>query len=165
MLSGEPGPPGLSAGVGEVGSAAGCSADLARETSRMRSKVGESDGAAVAERDVAVIGGEGLQWSIETDQFRLHQLDEEVGGKDFAQRAEPEERVGGGSLMGIRVGFAEGCDGCLLVADDHEDEASGTGPEEEVLPESLGRLYSRESLGGGRDGQESEAEETAKHGA
>ena len=37
--------------------------------------------------------------------------------------------------------------------------------EEEVLSEGLGRLYRRKSLSSGRDGQESEAEEMAKHGA
>jgi hypothetical protein len=102
-------------------------------------QIGDGDGTDVfghnsARRSIA------LEWIVEPQGFVRDGFSENVGGKDLCERAEPQQRIRGGKLMGVGRGFAVSVEKDLIVANDVENHTGGAGLNQEVCAESVNGL-------------------------
>jgi hypothetical protein len=102
-------------------------------------QIGERDGTDAfghnsARRSIA------LERIVEPQGLVRDEFSENVGGKDLCERAEPQQRILGGKLMGVGRGFAVSVEEHLIVANDDENHTGGAGLNEEVCAESVNGL-------------------------
>jgi hypothetical protein len=91
----------------------------------VRGKFFERDG-LLAQRHKDVFGRITLERVVEPDDLLLDEFGEHVGGEDLGERAETENRIGGGGNGGVGSGFAVALKEGAVVADndyDHSDRA------------------------------------------
>ena len=84
--------------------------------------------------------GVALERVVEPHGLVGDEFGEDVGGEDLGERAEPQQRILGGDLMGVGRGLAVSADEDLIVANDDENHTGGAGLEEEVCAESADGL-------------------------
>jgi hypothetical protein len=94
-----------------------------------------------------------LERIVEPHGLVRDEFGEDVSGKDFCERAEPQQRLLGGKLMGVGRGLAVSAEKYLMVANDDENHAGGTGLKEEICAESASRLEVEERCWGRRLGE------------
>jgi hypothetical protein len=66
---------------------------------------------------------EALERIVEAHGIVCDEFGENVGGKDFCERAEAEQRVLGGKLVGVGRGLTVSAEKNLIVANDNENHA------------------------------------------
>jgi hypothetical protein len=163
----QPAPAGAVVGEGEMRCALWSAAQFSREAGRVRRQIGERDGLDAFGHN-RVGWGEALKRIVEAHGLVRDEFDEDVGGKDFCKRTEPQQRVLRGKLMGVGCGLAVSVEKDLIAANDDENHTSGAGLKEEICAERTSGLKIRlrwlRLLRQGRDeGQhEQESEECAR---
>ena len=135
----QPAPPGAVVGEGEVGRIGRSVSQFSRETGCVCRQISERDGTDAfghnsARRSIA------LERIVEPQGLVRDEFSENVGGKDLCERAEPQQRILGGKLMGVGCGFAVSMEEHLIVANDDENHTGGAGLNEEVCAESVNGL-------------------------
>ncbi len=145
----EPLPAKVVVGKREVAGVARWIGDFAGEAGGVRGQIAQCDRAAAKAMNCAVrhgdiMGGELLQGVGEGYLSTRDQLHQQVRGHDFGQRAQTDERVSIGLLVGARIGLTIALHPRLIVADNHDDHACGAAPVEEVGHEGVGGLELRE---------------------
>jgi hypothetical protein len=124
---------------GEVRCLARRSAQLARKARGVCCEISERDG-------LDAFGHNGARWSktleriVEAHGLVRDEFGEDVSGKDLCERTEPQERVLGGRLMGVRRGLAVSTEKYLIVANDDENHTGRTGLKKEICAERLSGL-------------------------
>src|SRR5437764_14250583 len=101
----QPAPPGAVVGEGEVRRIVRSVPQFPWETGCMCRQIGERDGTDAfgynsAGRSIA------LERIVEPEGLVRDEFSENVGGKDVCERAEPQQRMLGGKLMGVGRGLA-----------------------------------------------------------
>ena len=105
----------------------------------MGCEIEEGDGADAFGYE-GVGGGVALERIVEFHGFVGDELGEDVGGEDLGERAEAQQRILSGELMGAGRGFAVSVKEDLIVANDDENHAGGAGLEVEVGAEGVDGL-------------------------
>ena len=82
--------------------------------------IGERDGAD-ALGNMGARRGVALERIVEPHGLVRDEFGENVGGKDLCERAEPQQRILRGKLMGVGRGFAVSAEEHLIVANDDEN--------------------------------------------
>ena len=118
---------------------AGSGAEFAREAGGVGREIGEGDGLDALGND-GVRRGEALQRIVESHGLVGDEFGEDVGGEDLGERAEAQQGVLGGKLMRVGCGLAVSAEEDLIVANDDQNHAGGSGLEEEVGAESADGL-------------------------
>ena len=163
MLVWQPAPSGAVVGKSKVRSTRRRVAQFSRETGRVCRYIGEGDGTDAfghnsARRSIA------RERIVEPQGLVRHEFSENVGGKDLCERAEPQQRLLGGKLMGVGRGLPVSAEKHLIAANDDQNHPGGTGLKKEICAESASRLEVGERcwgrrLGGGRHERKDEQED------
>ena len=101
--------------------------------------IGERDGTDAFGHNSAR-RGIALERIVEPHSLVRDEFGENVGGKNLCQRAEPQQRILCGRLMGVGRGFAVSTEEDLIVANNDENHTGGTGLKEQVCAESANEL-------------------------
>ncbi len=126
-------------GEGEVRRFGRSVAQFSWEAGCVRREIGQCDG-------LAAFGYNGAGWSealeriVEAHGLVRDEFGEDVGSKDLCERAEPQQRVLGGKLMGVGRRFAVSAEKDLIVANDNENHTGGAGLKEEIFAERTSGL-------------------------
>ena len=149
----QPAPAGAIVGEGEVRRPGRGIAQFPREAGCMRRKISERDG-----RDA--FGHKRVGWSKALERIvKPHglvrdELGEYVGGKDLCERAEPQQRLLGGKLMGVGRGLAVSAEKHLIAANDDQNHPGGAGlKKRDLRPESASRWRSGGAMLGTASGR------------
>ncbi|MCU1248272.1 MAG: hypothetical protein JWQ49_1301 [Edaphobacter sp.] len=135
----QPAPAGAVVGEGEVRRIGRSVSQFSRETGCVCRHIGERDGADAfghnnARRGIA------LKRIVEPQSLVRSEFSEDVGGEDLCERAEPQQRILSGKLMGVGSGFAVSAEENMIVANDDENHTGGSGLKEEVCAQSVNGL-------------------------
>jgi hypothetical protein len=159
----QPAPAGAVVGEGEVRRIGRSVSQFPRETGCMCRQISERDGTDAFGHNSAR-RGIALERIVEPHGLVRDEFGENVGGKNLCQRAEPQQRIPGGKLMGVGRGLAVSAEEDFIVANDNENHTGGAGLKEEVCAESANdgldvgercwRLRLRESRHEGQHEQE-----------
>jgi len=135
----QPAPAGAVVGEGEVRRIGRSVSQFPRETGCVCRQIGERDGTDTFGHNSARRGIE-LERIVEPNGLVRDEFDENVGGKDLCERAEPQQRILGRKLMGVGRSFAVSLEVDLIVPNDDENHTGGAGLKEEVCAESANGL-------------------------
>lgn len=121
----EPSPAGAIVREGKVRSPGRTIAEFSWEAGCVGSEISKGDGPdAFGHNNVG--GSEMLKWIVEPYGLVRYEFGEDVGSEDLCERAEPQQRVLGRSLMGVGRRFAVSAEKDLIVANDHKNHAGRT---------------------------------------
>jgi len=84
--------------------------------------------------------GIALERIVESHGLVRDEFGENVGGKNLCERAEPQQRILGGKLMGVGRGLAVSAEEDMIVANDDENHTGGAGLKEDVCAQSANGL-------------------------
>ena len=84
--------------------------------------------------------GIALERIVESHGLVRDEFGENVGGKNLCERAEPQQRILGGKLIGVGRGLAVSAEEDMIVANDDENHTGGAGLKEDVCAQSANGL-------------------------
>ena len=135
----QPAPASAVVGEGEMRRPRWSTAQFSREARCVRREVCERNRLDASGHNRAR-WSEALERIVETHGLVRDEFDEDVGGKDFCKRTEPQQRVLRGKLMGVGRGLAVSVEKDLIAANDDENHTGGAGLKKEICAERTGGL-------------------------